>query len=211
MKWSDGIEVYNSDCLEAMKGMKDKEFDLAIVDPPYEASDAIGLVDGNKQAAKRTQYKQFKNVAPDPIYFEQLKRVSKSQIIWGGNFFGLKGGYLCWNKNGTAFGEGEMAWCSMFNSVRFCEYTWNGMIQSDMKNKEKRIHPTQKPIPLYIYLLEEYSKEGDTILDTHMGSGSIAIACHQRGFNLRAYELDKDYYDAAHKRFKQVTAQKQLF
>lgn len=126
----------------------------------------------------------------------------------GGNFFGLKGGVVAWNKNGTAFGEGEIALCTTHASVKFFEHTWNGMIQQDMKNKEKRIHPTQKPVALYKWLLKNYAKEGDKILDTHLGSGSIAIACHDGGFSLDAWEIDEEYYNLALNRFN--THKKQL-
>ena len=202
-------QIILADCMDIMKDIPDKFFELAIVDPPYGNIDAIGLINSNGHSANRKDYKQFKNIAPDEIYFQELKRISKNQIIWGGNFFGLKGGYLCWNKEGTAFGEAELAYCSMFNSVRIYKYTWNGMIQENMKNKEQRIHPTQKPVKLYEWLLLNYAKEGDTILDTHFGSLSIGIACEKLGFELTAIELDKDYYRMAKQRLldfkKQLT------
>src|SRR6056297_1019663 len=174
------IELLNLDCLPFMRSCADKQFDWAIVDPPYGNNDAIGLKDnasGKKQATKRTNYNVFENIAPNEEYFSELKRISKNQIVWGANFFGLKGGYLCWNKNGTAFGQAELAYVSSINSVKVYEYTWNGMLQGNMKDKEIRIHPTQKPVQLYKYLLTEFVKEGETILDTHLGSGSIAVAC----------------------------------
>lgn len=206
------IELYNMDCMEAMKDMPDNAFDLAIVDPPYGSSfDAIGMKDHKTAATKRTDYHHFENKAPSKEYFEELDRVAKNWIVWGGNFFGLKGGVIAWNKNGTAFGEGEVAICSTHASVRFFEFTWNGMIQQDMKNKEVRIHPTQKPVKLYEWLLTNYAKEGDKILDTHLGSGSIAIACHNLKFDLTGYELDTEYYEAATKRLKQHQAQQRLF
>ena len=198
------INLYNEDCLQAMKAMQDKQFDLAIVDPPYGNNDAIGLKDnasGKKQATNRKDYKVFENVAPSDEYFSELKRVSKNQIVWGANFFGLKGGYICWNKFGTAFGQAELAYCSQINSVRVFEYVWNGMLQQNMKNKEMRIHPTQKPVDLYKWLLKEFAPSGGKILDTHLGSGSIAVACWDMKFDLTAYEIDKEYYDAACKRF----------
>lgn len=196
------IQLINGDCMEHMKYMKDKAFDLAIVDPPYGAKDAIGIINSKGHSANRKNYKQFENIAPSQEYFDQLIRVSKEQIIWGGNWFGLRGGYLCWNKEGTAFGEAELAQCSMFNSVRVYKYTWNGMIQEKMGHKENRIHPTQKPVDLYSYLLRTYAKTGNKILDTHLGSGSIAIACYDMGFDLTGYEIDKEYYEAAVKRLE---------
>lgn len=205
------MQMTNEDNMELMARYPDKYFDLAIVDPPYGNIDAIGLIDNkrkNKQATKRTNYKLFENIAPDDLYYLELDRVSKNQIIWGGNFLGLCGGVIVWQKNGTAFGEAEVAICSTHKSVRVFEYTWNGMIQQDMKNKEHRIHPTQKPVALYKWLLKNYAKQGDKILDTHLGSGSIAIACHDLGFDLTACELDTDYYNAAMKRL--TDHQKQL-
>jgi len=208
------IELLNVDCMEYMAGLPDKAFDLAIVDPPYGNIDAIGLTDNkrrSKQATGRTNYKLFENIAPVDKYFIELERISKNQIIWGGNFFGLCGGVIVWQKNGTVFGEAEIAICSTHKSVKVFECTWNGMIQHDMKDKEYRIHPTQKPIKLYKWLLTHYAKPGQTILDTHLGSGSSAIAAHEMGFDFVGCELDRDYYTAACKRFKEKTMQLSAF
>jgi site-specific DNA-methyltransferase (adenine-specific) len=199
--------------MQLMARYEDNHFDLAIVDPPYGNIDAIGLTDNkkqNKQATKRKGYHLFENIAPDNKYYLELERVSKNQIIWGGNFLGLCGGVIVWNKNGTAFGEGEIAICSTHKSVQIFEYTWNGMLQGDMKNKETRIHPTQKPVALYKWLLDKYAKPNDKILDTHLGSGSIAIACHDYGFDLTACELDKEYYDKAMQRIQSHISQTKL-
>ena len=207
------MTITNEDNMQLMARYEDNHFDLAIVDPPYGGNDAIGLKDNKKkgkQATKRTNYKVFNNVAPSVEYFNELKRVSKNQIIWGVNFyknFDLSGGRLCWDKKGTAFGRAEIAYLSMTKSVNICDIVWNGMLQYDMKNKEHRIHPTQKPIRLYEWLLMNYAKEGDKILDTHLGSGSIAIACHNLGYDLTACELDKDYYEASLKRINQHKSQ----
>jgi site-specific DNA-methyltransferase (adenine-specific) len=192
----------------------DNHFDLAIVDPPYGNIDAIGLIDNKKkgkQATKRTNYKLFENIAPDDEYYCELARVSKNQIIWGGNFLGLCGGVIVWQKNGTAFGEAEVAICSTHKSVKVFEYTWNGMIQQNMKDKEIRIHPTQKPVALYKWLLHNYAKQGDKILDTHLGSGSSRIAAYDMGFDFTAFELDKEYFEAQEKRFNQFKSQLKLF
>ena len=208
------IQITNEDNLELMKRYPDNYFDLAIVDPPYGNIDAIGLTDNKKngkQATKRKGYRLFENIAPDNEYYLELERVSKNQIVWGGNFLGLCGGVVVWQKNGTAFGEAEIAICSTHKSVKVFEYTWNGMIQGDMKNKEVRIHPTQKPVKLYEWILMNYAKEGDKILDTHLGSGSIAIACHNLGFDLVACELDTEYYNNALKRLQQHQAQLTMF
>ena len=214
MKVTDKITITNEDNMELMDRYPDNYFDLAIVDPPYGNIDAIGLTDNKKQgkqATKRKGYHLFENIAPDNKYYLELERISKNQIIWGGNFLGLCGGVIVWNKNGTAFGEGEIAICSTHKSVQIFEYTWNGMLQGDMKNKEIRIHPTQKPVALYKWILDKYAKQGYKILDTHLGSGSIAIACHDYGFELTACELDAEYYEKAIQRIKNHTNQQKLF
>lgn len=212
MQITDKITITNEDCMDLLKRTPDNYYELALVDPPYGGNDAFEskMTDSKKQAGKRVKYKEFENVAPSNDFFKELKRVSKNQIIWGGNFFGLIGGVIVWNKNGTAFGEGEIAICSTHKSVRIFEYTWNGMLQGDMKNKEVRIHPTQKPVALYKWILDKYAKQGDKILDTHLGSGSIAIACHDYGFELTACELDPDYYEASIKRIKNHISQIKL-
>lgn len=208
------LELSNEDNMALMARYPDKYFELAIVDPPYQNIDAIGLTDNkkqNKQATKRTNYRLFKNIAPDDEYYLELERVSKNQIVWGGNYLGLCGGVIVWNKNGTAFGEGEVAICSTHKSVQIFEFTWNGMLQGDMKNKEVRIHPTQKPVALYKWILDKYAKQGDKILDTHLGSMSIAIACHDYGFDLVGCELDPEYYAQGMERVKKHTNQLNLF
>lgn len=205
------LNITNEDNMELMARYPDNYFDLAIVDPPYGGNDAINLIDNKKgkQATKRTNYNQFKNIAPSTRYFKELKRVSKNQIIWGVNFYNnydLTGGRIVWNKNGTAFGEAEMAYYSNSKSVKIFEYTWNGMLQGNMKNKEVRIHPTQKPVALYTWTIQNYAKPNYKILDTHLGSGSIAVAVDQankiEGLNLTltACELSKDFYKSAMER-----------
>jgi site-specific DNA-methyltransferase (adenine-specific) len=207
-------EVYLEDCVKALKRFNDNHFDLAIVDPPYGNIDAIGLIDNKKkgkQATKRTNYKLFENIAPDDEYYCELARVSKNQIVWGGNFLGLCGGVIVWQKNGTAFGEAEVAICSTHKSVKVFEYTWNGMIQQNMKDKEIRIHPTQKPIALYDWILHNYAKPNDLILDTHLGSGSSRIAAYKGGFNFVGFEIDAEYYEKQEKRFNDFKSQLRLF
>jgi len=211
------LDLHRMDCMELMARYPDKHFDLAIVDPPYGSeSDATKTFTSNSKnrAAERKQYKQFKNSQPKAEYFQELKRVSKEQIIWGVNFyntFDLSGGRIVWDKKGTAFGRAEMAYYSKSKSVNIVEIEWNGMLQSDMKNKEIRIHPTQKPVRLYDWLLSKYAEKGQKILDTHMGSGSIAIACHYFGAYLTASELDEDYFNAACERIERETRQQTLF
>jgi len=207
-------EVYLEDCVKALKRYADNHFDLAIVDPPYGNIDAIGLIDNKKkgkQATKRTNYKLFENIAPDDEYYCELARVSKNQIVWGGNFLGLCGGVIVWQKNGTAFGEAEVAICSTHKSVKVFEYTWNGMIQQNMKDKEIRIHPTQKPVALYEWILANYAKPNDLILDTHLGSGSSRIAAYKGGFNFVGFEIDPEYYEKQEKRFNDWNSQLRMF
>ena len=205
-------EVKNMDCIEYMQQFPDNYFELAIVDPPYGNIDAIGLIDNKKgkQATTRTKYKLFDNIAPDNEYYCELARVSQNQIVWGGNFLGLCGGVIVWQKNGTAFGEAEVAICSTHKSVKVFQYTWNGMIQQNMKEKENRFHPTQKPVALYRWLLKNYAKPKDKILDTHLGSGSSRIAADMEGFDFYACELDKDYFDMSCKRFDEYKQQLKL-
>ena len=204
-----------------MKEMSDNAYDLAIVDPPY-GIDADNKNNGKNgdthektSLAKINTYKKtnWDNSIPTDEYFEELKRVSKKQIIWGANFFNLQGGMLYWHKNVTmpTYSTGELAYLSWLNKIDFVEITWHGMLQGDMKNKEVRIHPTQKPVKLYEWLLDNYAKEGDRILDTHLGSGSIALACHNRGFSLDGYEVDEDYIVAAKKRLHQHQQQLTIF
>lgn len=209
--------IYCVDCMKILKLMPDKSIDLCIVDPPYGGNDAIGIKDDetlSKHATKRTNYKLFENVAPTQEYFDELKRVSKNQIIWGVNFYdvkGLSGGRIVWDKKGTAFGRAEMAYYSNSKSVQIFEYTWNGMLQGNMKTKENRIHPTQKPVALYEWLLNNYAKKGDKILDTHLGSASSIIACKKLGFEYMGFELDKDYFEKAKERIEKFESQENLF
>ena len=211
------IDLHNIDCLEAMRDMEDNAYDLAIVDPPYGIDE-----DGKKNHSRGklcnpTLYteKNWDKKPPEVFYFDELKRVSKNQIIWGANHFieniknSNSSSWVVWDKdNGkTDFADCELAWTSHKRAVRKFTFTWNGMLQGDMKNKEKRIHPTQKPVALYKWLLTNYAKEGDTILDTHLGSGSIAIACHDLGYDLSGYELDEEYFSKAKQRLEKHTSQ----
>jgi len=213
------IKLYNQDCMEAMAGFDDNQFDLAIVDPPYginaDKKNSIKKMQSKKSAGLSKDYgnQDWDSAVPNDDYFVELKRVSKKQIVWGANFFNLQGGMLYWHKQVTmpTYSQGELAWLSWLNKVDYVNIAWHGMIQYDMSNKEIRIHPTQKPIKLYEWLLINYAKEGDKILDTHLGSGSIAIACHNLGYDLEGYELDKDYYEAATKRLKQHQSQIRMF
>jgi site-specific DNA-methyltransferase (adenine-specific) len=202
-----------------MKRYPDNYFDLAIVDPPYgidaDVKNNTDKMQTKKSASKSKKYgsQLWDSDIPSDEYFDELKRVSKRQIIWGANYFGLVGGMIYWHKNVTmpTYSTGELAWVSWLNKLDFVNIAWHGMIQHDMSNKETRIHPTQKPVKLYEWLLMNYAKEGDKILDTHLGSGSIAIACHNLGFDLVACELDTEYYNNALKRLQQHQAQLTMF
>jgi site-specific DNA-methyltransferase (adenine-specific) len=211
-----GSTVILGDCVQLMKGYADKYFDLAIVDPPY-GIDADKKNNGKNSdrhektsLAKLNKYKTgWDSNIPDIDYYNELLRVSKHQIIWGANYFGLKGGYIVWDKKVTmpTYSDGELAYCSKINSVKIFEYQWHGMLQGDMKNKEQRIHPTQKPVKLYSWILSNFAKEGDRILDTHLGSGSSRIAADKAGFDFTGFENDIDHYNDQEKRFKQYKSQ----
>lgn len=216
------INLHLGDCLEAMRGMEDNAFDLAIVDPPY----GIGFgqfnrtnkdTDGNRYKANKYKHSDWDSDIPNEEYFTQLKRVSKNQIIWGANYFpslwgeGCKG-FIFWYKQNPVdnFSDGEMAWTSFDKVAKCFDYRYYGNLQGDTSADEK-IHPTQKPVALYTWLLDKYAKPGDKILDTHLGSGSIAIACHNLGYDLVGFELDKDYYEAACNRLQEHQKQLRLF
>lgn len=218
----DNMTIHNADCMEVMKGYDDNYFDLAVVDPPY----GIGADNKNNgknsdthertSKAKINTYKKtnWDSAVPQDEYFTELKRVSKRQIIWGANFFNLQGGMLYWHKNVTmpTYSTGELAYLSWLNKIDFVDITWHGMLQQDMKNKEKRIHPTQKPIKLYNWIYKNYAEEGQKILDTHLGSGSNAIAAHYAKMGeFVGCELDEDYYKAAIERIRKETRQLELF
>jgi site-specific DNA-methyltransferase (adenine-specific) len=223
-------EAYLIDCMEYMRSLPDKAFDLAIVDPPY----GIGVMTMNYTksgavrahgyaAAKRRDYRKQGewDVRPDEKYFRELFRVSGKQIVWGGNYFSdllpPSKGFICWDKrcNDTMtndFSDCEYAWISEELGVaRMFRYVWNGMIQGNMKTKEERFHPTQKPVALYKWILSRYAKPGDKILDTHLGSGSSRIAAYDMGFDFVGCEIDKQYFDLQEKRFAEHTSQLSLF
>tara|TARA_S200002703_G_scaffold60822_1_gene52690 strand:+ start:520 stop:1131 length:612 start_codon:yes stop_codon:yes gene_type:complete len=198
------INIYNQDCLEAMKETSDNQFDLAIVDPPYGINAGKMTMGSGKH--EFVKGKDWDSEVPDDKYFKELFRVSKEQIIWGGNYFKLplNNNWIIWDKRNPnlSFSEAELAWCSINKNVRIFQRL---STLPDYDGKKK--HPTQKPVKLYEWLLMKYAKEGDKILDTHLGSGSIAIACHNLGFDLEGYELDKEYYDNALKRIKNHQSQ----
>ena len=203
------MDLRNCDNMELMAEFEDNHFDLAIVDPPY------GIGESNKKQRTRKKHvnivvhnaKEWDNEIPSAEYFKELKRVSKNQIIWGANYMVQhlepSMGWIFWEKKiGGDFSDGELAYTSFKRALKM--YTkWSG--------GNNKIHPTQKPIDLYKWILKRYAKEGDKILDTHLGSGSIAIACHDLGFNLTGCELDKEYFEDMQKRIKEHQMQLTMF
>lgn len=221
------INIYNQDCMEAMKEMSDNQFDLAIVDPPYGGAGNKNI-DGGKRFhdGRFSKYKVSRtgggwaekldkekkildwDVAPSKNYFKELFRISKDQIIWGGNYFGLPANrhFLIWRK--LTISENF--------TMAMCEYAWSSFDKNAKwieiaPQDPNRFHPTQKPVKLYEWILINYAKENYKILDTHLGSGSIAIACHNLGYDLTGYEIDKEYFEAAQKRINIHKQQKRLF
>lgn len=218
MKTRSNIQITNEDNMDLMARYPDNYFDLAIVDPPYgigRDSYETGSKSSKawKNPKKRVYAGNWDKAIPEQEYWNELFRISKNQIVWGGNYFipFLKPsmGVIAWDKkvNGN-FSEFEMAWTSFNQRARIFEYMWNGYRKQDY---EERFHPTQKPVKLYKWLLSNYAREGDKILDTHLGSGSIAIACDDLGFDLVACELDKDYFDAAINRLEVHRSQLKMF
>ena len=209
------ISIYNEDCLQALKRMEDKQFDLAIVDPPYGIDVAnMNMGAGKGKRCSKLQNRKWKpkdwdKETPTSEYFKELFRVSKNQIIWGGNYFELPPckNYIIWDKEipeGLSFADCEMAWTSFDKAPKMFRY-------SAYLDKASKFHPTQKPVSLYKWILDKYAKQGDKILDTHLGSGSIAIACWDMGYDLTGYEIDKEYYDNACKRLEKHKAQLTLW
>ena len=206
--------VYNEDCVEALKRFPENYFDLAIVDPPYSETFNTDACADNK--GKKGSYKldTLNNHLPTEEYWDELFRVSKNQIVWGANWYGKYFGVggLVWFKDNTGnYSPCEYAYQSINNHIHHYQYRWNGMLQQNMKQKEERIHPTQKPVALYDWILQKFAKQGDLILDTHLRSGSSRIAAHKGGFNFIGYEISKDYYEAQEKRFKDFVSQLRLF
>jgi site-specific DNA-methyltransferase (adenine-specific) len=211
------INLYLGCSLEAMKKMEDNTYDLAIVDPPYGIGET-GEVSRNRIPGPQYKKKHWDKSPPPQEYFIELCRVSKNQIVWGANHFIDRIAisspcWIVWDKmNGQCdFADCELAWTSFNSAVRQFRFRWAGMLQGDMKNKEKRIHPTQKPVALYSWILDKYAKKGMKILDTHLGSGSIALACYDHGLDLDAWEIDEEYHAGAVARFQEHSRQVKLF
>jgi site-specific DNA-methyltransferase (adenine-specific) len=203
------LTITNEDNMALMARYPDKYFELAIVDPPYGINAGKMTMGSGKH--KFSKDKDWDSATPSEEYFTELFRVSKNQIVWGGNYFTEflppTPHWLLWDKKNPnlSFAEGELAWVRKGKNLRIFQH-YSAQVEEGGK-----IHPTQKPVALYKWLLHNYAKQGDKILDTHLGSGSIAIACHDYGFDLTACELDKEYFDAAMKRIQNHTAQGSLF
>ena len=215
MKLTNKIEITNEDNMELMARYPDNYFDLAIVDPPYGIGRSESMLNGSSYKGtngwKKHLKKTWDNEIPSKKYFDELFRISQNQIIWGANYFVeylKKGsmGWVFWDKGqNIKMSDGELAFTSFNKAMRRI------VINRCEIKKDGSIHSTQKPVKLYEFLLMNYAKEGDKILDTHLGSGSIAIACHNLGFELTACELDEDYFDSAIKRIENHISQQRLF
>lgn len=226
-----GSTVFNEDCMTVMARYPNKYFDLAVVDVPYgldeangkNASRNKGFGVGNTKSKKITFSKDYgvkhwDKQAPDKKYFDELIRVSKNQIVWGANHFISRLPYdsscwLVWDKdNGESdFADCELAWTSFKKAVRKYKFRWNGLLQQDMKNKEKRVHPTQKPVGLYDWIFTRFAENNMKVLDTHLGSGSSRIAAHKHNLEFVGCEIDAEYFAAQEARFKEFTSQLRLF
>jgi site-specific DNA-methyltransferase (adenine-specific) len=211
MKLTDKIQITNEDNMQLMARYPDNYFDLAIVDPPYGIGRDGSIRTTSKHGGRKAhKFKGWDNAMPNKKYFDELFRISKNQIIWGANYFTKylpsSMGWIFWDKGQRICNsDGELAFSSFKKALRVYELNRVELLI------EGTLHPTQKPIKLYKWLLDKYAKQGDKILDTHLGSGSIAIACHDYSFELTACELDKEYYDAAIKRINNHISQQKLF
>jgi len=213
-------KIIHADCMDIMKDIPDKYFQLAIVDPPYGIGED-GLKNHSRSGkTNATLYtpKEWDRETPNEEYYSELFRISKNQIIFGANHFISKIAFdsscwIVWDKcNGeNDFADCELAWTSFNTAVRIFRFMWAGMLQGNMKNKEIRIHPTQKPVALYKWLLKNYAKEGDKILDTHSGSGTTAIACVDMGFKYLCIEKDKEYFEKSVERVNKELIKIKLF
>ena len=203
------IRLYNQDCLDAMREMEENEFDLAIVDPPYGLGKRTtdgGGVNSQIRFMDDIRRSNWDDEIPPDEYFDQLKRVCKNYIVWGGNYFPLScyRTFIVWDKENhlPTMSQVELAVTSFDKPARLVKIS---------STQRDRFHPTQKPVALYLWLLQKYAQPGDKILDTHLGSGSSALAAHDLGFDFVGYELDKEYYDKARERLRQHQRQLSLF
>ncbi len=213
---------YNMDCMDGMRKFPDGFFDLAIVDPPYQDVTNGGyMVNKPGGIARHLEYHTavFSQNKPDSDYFDELFRVSKNQIIWGANYFTTlinrdSQCWVVWDKNKPekwSFADVELAFTSFNRASRLFKFTWHGMIQEDMKHKEQKIHPTQKPVALYRWLIDKFMPENGTLLDTHVGSASSLIAARETGHKYVGFEIAPEYYAKAKQRLDEAENQMTIF
>ena len=213
--------IYNMDCLEGMKLMQQQgiKVDWVITDPPYGIGEDGAKNHNRSKLAETKKYtpKEWDKQRIERKYFDLMREISKEQIIFGGNYYAdflpPSSCWVVWDKeNGdNDFADCELAWCSLNKAVRLYRYRWQGMLQGNMKMKEERIHPTQKPLPVIEWILNKFTKEGDTDLDPFMRSGTTAVACHKLKRNYIGFELDKEYYDLSMQRISDVRNQISIF
>ncbi len=212
-------QIINDDCINIIKQLPDKCVDLILTDPPYGINESSKNHKSRSKLAKAKDYgrKNWDNKIPEKIYFDEMMRVSKRAIIFGGNYFVeyLKNSscWIVWDKNNgnNDFADCELAWTNFTTAVRKYDWTWNGMLQQNMKNKDIRIHPTQKPRGLLEKILLDYSKENDLILDCFSGSGTTAVACYNTNRRFICIEKDKEYYEKSLERLKEIKSQIRIF
>jgi len=206
-------KIILADCLDVLKELPDKCVDLVLTDPPYGIGEAAGKNKSRNQLTKATDYgnKKWDNTPPADEVFNEIQRVSKNAIIFGGNYFQLPPTpcWIVWDKvnYGSDFADCELAWTNFTSAVRMFKFQWNGMLQGDMRNKEKRIHPTQKPRQLFRWILEKYLPDGGIVLDPFSGSGTAALACHDLGYDFICIEKDEEYHTASIERLEEYKRQ----
>lgn len=220
-EYSTNVHFELADCMEYMSRFSDGYFDIAVVDPPYGIGESGKTNHTRSKLATSKDYVPFRGgdrEPPGPEYFKELFRVSKNQVIFGANHFikNFARNSSCWivwdKQNGeNDFADAELAWTSFASAVRICRYRWQGMLQENMRDRERRIHPTQKPIGLYMWIYHRYAPGGGRLLDTHVGSGSSLIAAARSGLEAYGCELDEHYYKAASERIAAELQQKTLF
>jgi len=210
-------EIICGDCLDVMRGMGDNEVDLILTDPPYGIGECGAKNHSRCGRTEPTKYttKEWDFEKPNKAYFDEIQRISKNQIIFGGNYFAdvlpASSCWVVWDKDNTGdFADCELAWTSFASAVRKFKYRWNGMLQEDMKHKEKRFHPTQKPVKLFEWLLKNYAKEGDIIFDPFAGSAASLVACIRLGYQFIGIEKDPEYFRMAQERINKVKPQERL-
>jgi site-specific DNA-methyltransferase (adenine-specific) len=216
-------KIINADCLDILKQLPDKSIDLVLTDPPYGIGASSNIRKGTQYGKSRCvsglnyEVKNWDNSIPSKEVFDEMIRVSVNQIFWGGNYFienlTNTSSMLVWDKNNgnNDYADCELAWTSFKSAVRKFKYTWHGMLQENMKHKEKRVHPTQKPLALFEWCLQNYSNENDLVLDCFSGSGTTAVACHNLKRRFICVEKDVDYYKASCERLERVQEQLELF